>query len=269
MNPLHIIWFLWIWIFPLSETVSKEKHPFNHESEKQESDSNLLRILVFPEYGELDTPIHYSGFSLLYDEKHEQARWVAYVLDMSRTYRVAERSSRFFVDPAIRTGSANHADYKNSGFDRGHLAPAAAMSWSETAMKESFYFSNMSPQSPDFNRGIWNKLEQQVRKWTQSHQQLYVVTGPILHDRLPSIGANEVSVPEYYFKTLLVYNDSITQGIGFIVPNRKGEFPLQSYAVSIDSVEQMSGINFYHHLADSLEEELESNLCIPCWFQEK
>ena len=264
MSPLHILMFLLAWPTPARPAPNPTAPPLLPLTNL--TDSTLLHSLVLPELAQADTPMQYSGFTLLYSEEHEQARWVAYVLDMSKPYKVAERGNRFYVDTNIKTGSANPADYKNSGFDRGHLAPAADMSWSETSMRESFFFSNMSPQRPDFNRGIWNKLEQQVRNWAHTHQRLYVVTGPVLHPGLPSIGPNKVSVPTYYYKALLVYTDSLVQGIGFILPNQKGEHPIIKYAVSIDSVEQISGINFYPQLTTLGADSVEAQLCLPCWF---
>ena len=102
------------------------------------------------------------GYSVHYDQKHRQARWVGYLLTKSETVKVAKRSNKFTADPLIPE-TDNAVDYKKSGFDRGHLAPAADMSYSQETMQESFYFSNMSPQNPSFNRGIWKKLEEKTR----------------------------------------------------------------------------------------------------------
>ena len=105
------------------------------------------------------------GYSLSYNEKHEQANWVFYELTIDEVLGSIKRKDQFRADPNIKTGSASLSDYKRSGYDRGHLAPAADMKWSSKAMSESFFMSNMSPQTPSFNRGIWKKLENLVRKW--------------------------------------------------------------------------------------------------------
>ena len=209
--------------------------------------------------------VHHTAYSLLYSEEHEQAIWIAYELTSEETNKKFDRSDKFIVDPAIKTGSATTADYTGSGYDRGHLAPAADMSWSNQTMQESFYYSNMSPQDQSFNRGIWKKLEELVRTWAVEDKSLYVVTGPILSDNLPSIGPNKVSIPKFYYKVLLDYSQPDFKAIGFIIPNQGSKADLSSFAVSIDKVEQLTGLNFFHNLPDKQEISLESSICISCW----
>lgn len=174
--------------------------------------------LVFYSYAEPDFIIYYSetsqiinhfAYSLSYNEEFEQADWVAYRLtDEMLSNPVCERDDSFKKDPLVVTGSASASDYKNSGYSKGHLAPAADMLLSETAMKESFYFSNMSPQKQDFNNGIWKKLEEQVREWARENEEVFVVTGPVLDkESYPTIGKNEVAVPEKFYKVILDYTE--------------------------------------------------------------
>jgi endonuclease G len=205
------------------------------------------------------------AYSLLYNEKHEQANWVAYELTKEETAKLFSRSNKFIPDPLISTGSAVDADYKKSGYDRGHLAPAADMAWSEQSMTESFYFSNMSPQNPNFNRGIWKKLEEQVRDWAFEYGNICIVTGPILNDSLISIGENKVSVPHYYYKVILDRTEHHTKAIGFIIPNKASGDSLQHFVCSIDEVEKITGIDFFYHLPDALENKLEGEICLSCW----
>jgi len=209
--------------------------------------------------------VHHLGYSLLYNEQHECPSWVAYELTAQETQRAFERTNKFLQDPFVASETADDYDYKGSGFDRGHLAPAADMGWSEVAMKESFYYSNMSPQVPGFNRGIWKKLEELVREWAQEYKAIFVVTGPLLHEGLPTIGHNDVSVPKYYYKVLLDYSDPEIKGIGFILPNASSGEQLSQYAVSIDSVEKVTGINFFPLLPDNLERTIEKTVCVECW----
>ena len=123
----------------------------------------------------------------------------------------------------------------------------------------------MSPQTPSFNRGIWKKLEEQVRDWAKLYDTIYVVTGPVLEDSLPTIGENKVSIPKYYYKVILEYKNNATKAIGFILPNKKSSFSLNNFIVSIDSVEQMTGIDFFYQLPDSIENEIEKGVCNACW----
>jgi endonuclease G len=221
--------------------------------------------LELPKLIKSDIIIQHSGFSLSYNELHEQANWVAYELTKEETVKVHSRTDKFLEDPKVKTGTANAKDYASSGYDRGHLAPAADMVWSATAMAEGFYYSNMSPQNPGFNRGIWKKLEELVRTWAVENEALYIATGPVLSGGLPSIGPNKVSVPNYYYKVILDYKAPEIKGIGFILKNKSSSQPLQSYAVSIDSVEKFTGIDFFVSLPDEQEAIIEKKICLSCW----
>jgi endonuclease G, mitochondrial len=227
--------------------------------------SGTIPRLEIPGVRPGDKIISHTGYSFLYNEKHEQATWVAYELTKKETAKLVKRKNNFIPDPDVKTGTADDIDYEGSGYDKGHLAPAADMCWSESSMEESFYFSNMSPQEPGFNRGIWKKLEEQVRNWAIAYNSVYIVTGPVLSDGLPVIGPDKVSVPKYYYKVILDYTGPETKGIGFIIPNSGSNQPLQKYAVSIDSVEKFTGIDFFPALPDNEERLIESNLCIKCW----
>ncbi|HAH25373.1 MAG TPA: DNA/RNA non-specific endonuclease [Prolixibacteraceae bacterium] len=192
-----------------------------------------------------DVVISHEGYSFLYKEEYEQSSWVAYELTKEETAKAYERTNKFMPDPAVSTLTANNADYAGSGYDKGHLAPAADMGWSATAMAESFYFSNMSPQVPGFNRGIWKKLEELVRSWAIENNSILIVTGPVLKEGLKTIGADRVSVPEEYYKVILDNHEPEIKGIAFLIPNASQSAGLQSFVVSIDSVESVTGIDFF------------------------
>jgi endonuclease G len=132
-------------------------------------------------------------------------------------------------------------------------------------MAESFYYSNMSPQTPSFNRGVWKRLEELARTWAIENNSIYIVTGPVLTTGLNTIGTNKVSVPNYFYKVILDYSEPSIKGIGFIIPNTGSSEPLQKFAVSIDSVEKFTGIDFFPLLADEQEDLIEKTLCIKCW----
>lgn len=221
--------------------------------------------LEWPEIKPGDRLVRHSAFSLVFDTLHRQARWVAYVLTSAQATGSEPRANRFYPDPQLPGLTATDADYRKSGYDRGHLAPAADMSWSPGAMRESFYYSNISPQLPAFNRGIWKKLESQVRQWAQTDSVLYVVTGPVLTDSLKSLPGSVVTVPDYFFKALMVYRPGHKKCIGFILRNERSGGPLSAFAVSIDSLERFTGLNFFSALPDHEEELLEKSVCIPCW----
>ncbi len=209
--------------------------------------------------------IQHTGFTLSYNEKYEQASWVAYELTADELIKRVKRSDNFKKDSKVSTGSALPSDYAKSGFDRGHLAPAADLSWSEVTMKESFYMSNMSPQKPGFNRGIWKKLEGYVRQWASDNGAIYVVTGGVLNNIDQFIGTSNVGIPKYYYKVILDYTGPEKKGIGFILPNQSSSKKLQLSAVSIDEVEAFTGINFFHSIPDNEESLLESQFNVNQW----
>jgi endonuclease G len=236
----------------------------NHSAEQENYPKNAKR-LEFPLIRDDESVIMHHGYSLVYDEPCEQAKWIAYVLTKKETEGLEDRGNKFIQDPFVHTGSASNDDYTKSGYDRGHLAPAADMKWSETAMKESFFYSNMSPQTPSFNRGIWKKLEEKMRDWALVYDSILIVTGPVLTGNLKKIGVNEVCVPDYYYKVIIDYKKDKSKAIGFIMPNSASPKPLSDYAKSIDEVEKTTGIDFFFQFNDEFEEKLESKICIPCW----
>ena len=224
--------------------------------------------------GVLDTPekedthqiIRHNGFTLCYRERYEQPEWVAYTLDLKKIQKNVKRKDSFKPDPAVITGSASLEDYKQSGYDRGHLAPCADLTYSKESMDDSFYMSNMSPQAPGFNRDSWKDLEHEVRYMAERFDKLYIVTGPVLEkDEYKTIGANEVAVPEFYYKAVLAIRGGKYFAIGFIMPNIKCPLSIWDYAVSVDEVEKQTGLNFFYLLDDDIEEELEKQFTLSDW----
>ena len=204
--------------------------------------------------------IHHRYYTLTYVERHEQAGWVAYELDDFMTQGGAERGN-FRPDSSVVTGSALPDDYRGSGYDRGHLCPAADMKWQQEAMNETFLMSNMSPQRPGFNRGIWKVLEEQVRDWAVEKRRIYVAAGPLLEDGLPTIGElNFVSVPREFYKVILYYDGTRAEAIGFVLRNESSAEPLSSFVVTVDSVEALTGIDFFPELPDPIEESTCQNV---------
>lgn len=221
----------------------------------------------FPRFKKKEQVVRHLGYALCYEEKYEQAKWVAYRLTAEMcNNNEEERTDDFREDKAIKTGSAVPEDYKKSGYDRGHLCPAGDMAWSEIAMSESFYMSNMSPQAPKFNRGIWKTLESQVRNWAKKEEELYIVTAGVLEKGLPTIGdKNKIAIPKYYYKIVLDVFGKEKKAIAFVMPNEGSKQNIFDFAVTIDSVERLTQINFFPALPDTLENNLESNLNVDLW----
>jgi endonuclease G, mitochondrial len=209
--------------------------------------------------------VSHNFYTISYNEDHEQANWVAYNLQSKNLIKLVSRTNNFRIDPLISTGSAVLADYKKSGYDRGHLAPAGDFVWSKKAMSETFYMSNMSPQIPGFNRGIWKKLESLIRDWGTLYGDIHIITGPVLVDSLAHIGLNEVSIPKLYYKVILDFNGNDKKAIGFILENKKSSIPLHKHVYTVNYIEKVTGIDFFEKLDDVEEEALESNFHLSQW----
>ena len=212
--------------------------------------------------------IHHTAISLAYSEEHEQALWVYYQLSPNMIANgKCERTNDFRPDPSVSTGSSQLADFRGSGYDRGHLAPAADMKFDCRMMSESFYLSNMSPQSPSFNRGGWKRLEGKFRDWTLGYGLLHIVTGPILKNINTFIGGNDVSVPNQFYKIL--YSPGKKIMMGFILPNEKIEEALIDYQVPVNVIEKETNVDFFSQLDDELEEKLESSKNTSWWWKKE
>ena len=251
---------------------------------QEEADSKSVKVISLPanlelplcpgNHGEADHQIRqFAHYAICYRESYEQAEWSAYCLTEEELVKNAGRTDDFRSDPEIATGSATPADYKKSGYDRGHLSPAADFAFDEKAMSETFYMSNMSPQKGSLNRGIWKDLETEVRLWAKNFGRVYVVSGPILEKKpgeYKSIGENGVSVPEFYYKVILapLYADEADKAspenadsviaMAYIFPNEKCEGSLDDYAVTVDEVEKRTKLDFFALLEDKVENEVEA-----------
>lgn len=241
------------------------------EVEKMLFWKNELNAYGLAELAPNDILIQHSLMSLVYSEKHEQAIWVAHVISPDVKYGAVGRTNDFRPDPLVATGTCTDRDYfmrdtlpdgnvkyDGFGYDRGHLAPSADFRWSVKALSESYLYSNMSPQKPDFNRNSWAKLEDMVRSYVERNEvPLLVVTGPLLRDGLPKIerAVSKPSIPGWYYK--LVVDRKNQTAVAFLMPNKLCEYPAESYAVSIDSIEALTGINFFHALPADEQARLE------------
>jgi len=224
--------------------------------------------LEIPAINKNETIICHSSYCLVYCEEYEQAKWVAYKLDREELQGDEPRNDNFCTDPKVLTNTADNDDYKSSGYDRGHLAPAADMAFSKQAIDESFYYSNISPQVPGFNRGIWKKLETTVRNFANKLGTVYIVTGPVLKKELPVIGDNNVAVPEHFYKAVLFFSDTLITGIAFILPNKKSKSQsVFNYAVSIDILEKVTNIDFFPVLPYFIEKKTEKQCDTIFWKQ--
>ncbi|OUT71431.1 MAG: hypothetical protein CBB76_04140 [Crocinitomicaceae bacterium TMED16] len=261
---------------------SKEILKTELEAAKLNWIQHQIKKIGVPSSDNIEEVINHLAFSLSYNEEHEQANWVMHVILPAISDGNATRSNDFREDPLVTTGTSLEQDYflkekkpdgkykyDGFGYDRGHLAPSADFRWSEQALSESYFYSNMSPQIGDFNRYKWAELENWMREYvTKNNTSLVILTAPILSDDLDKIerGINKVSIPKYFVKAALDIENN--RGIGFILPHEKIERPLEYFAVSIDSVESTMGYDLFSNLTDSLENKIEAETPYLEWLPE-
>lgn len=210
--------------------------------------------------------ITHTGYTVSYNPTWKIPNWVAYELTAAETQGDEERSDRFVPDPKLPARlSATTDDYKKSGWDRGHMAPAADMKWCDRAMKESFYLSNVCPQNHNLNAGIWKDLEEQVRDLARDKGRIYVVSGPIVDARPVTIGAGRVAVPAAFFKALLQFDKGRWEAIAFVMENKSGRRLLATCALTVDELEKRTGIDFFPALPDNIEKAVESRVDFARW----
>ncbi|MBE0392592.1 DNA/RNA non-specific endonuclease [Flavobacterium sp. PL002] len=209
--------------------------------------------------------IKHDYYTLSYNEDAEQAEWLAYELKKNYIINNDFKRPYFIEDPKVKSQSADWRNYKRSGYDKGHLCPAGDMEFSKSAYDDTFYTSNISPQNHDFNGGIWNRLEQKVRYWAQRYDGVYVVTGGVLKNTSKTIGTEKVVVPDFFYKIILDESNGKYKMIAFLIPNVKSNKPLYDFVVSVDSIEKMTGIDFFPKLEDAVENNLEKNSSIKSW----
>ncbi len=210
--------------------------------------------------------IMHKGYTVSYNECTRVANWVAYELTVEEVQGTVPRGKKFTQDPLARGRQADNDDYRNSGWDRGHMCPAGDMKWDKQAMDESFYFTNICPQHPNLNGGDWKDLEEKCRELALLYQRVYIVCGAIVGNAINgTIGYNKVTIPDAFYKVLLVKTNTEFEGIGFIFENNSGGKPLSKYARSIDEVEATTGMDFFHALPNDIEDNVESNYNLRIW----
>jgi len=232
-----------------------------------------LRAQGLPKLADGETLVEHPGHILVYSERHEQPQWVAHIAVPDLITGNLARIDSFLPDPLVKTGTAVTADYWNSGYDRGHMVPSADMRWNQEALQATYYYSNVSPQKPELNRGAWAELEDWARRYVNhSKRRIFIVTGPVLRDGLPTMQKadrkNEVSIPEMHWKVIADLDGDQPKAIGFVMRNGPQEYPPISYAVTVDSVERLTGLDFFHALDDATEDRIEAMREPKDWYAE-
>lgn len=234
------------------------------------------------------------NYALEWDNTKRHANWVAFTFDTTTSADNVKRTDAWSVDPKLPAEmQVQESDHKNDGFDKGHLCASEDRVYLKEANEQTFYYSNMSPQLKDFNGGFWRKLETRVQTWGRStadgvYDKVYVTKGGTLNKLLknfkgttvdggtPTTDANGFTIhglacPEYYFMAVLSQKDDVFHAIAFLVPHKEGmtENPssdeLKEYVVSVDKLEEETGIDFFCNLPDVLENEVEAACNLNDW----
>lgn len=199
------------------------------------------------------------GYTASYNNDYKTPYWVGWELTRQETKGNEGRKSKFMPDPDLPEPRAEHADYTHSGYDRGHMAPAADMKWSERAMEESFYMSNVCPQNQKLNRDDWGDLEEYCRGWARKYGTVYITCGPIYDSKRPKrIGQHGIAVPDRFFKAVLIYNRKNPIAMGFLFDNKPHHQPIDKYMVTVDELESITGFDFFAKLPDAVEDRIEA-----------
>jgi endonuclease G len=219
--------------------------------------SNELNFFV-PEQVQGDQIVKKKHYMLSYSNYHEQPEWAYYKLNKDMISGKARRLHYFQKDPAVFEKTPSMNDYKNSGYDRGHLVPAADMKLNHEAMKSTFVMSNVVPQKPEFNRVTWRILESKVRGFANEKGSIYVITGPVLERGLKKFSSQHISVPKSFYKILFRLIGGKIETITYLVPHDADDTDLTRYITSIDQIELLTGIDFLKSLPDHIENEIEA-----------
>ena len=211
--------------------------------------------------------LQYEGFYVSYNKEWLIPNWVSYELTAEETSGPYSRKGKDFqADPEVHFLQADGYDYRGSGWSRGHMAPAADFKWSDKAIAETFYYTNICPQDVQLNNRYWNTLENKVRFWANLFGSIYVVTGPIVDGHnTKRIGNHGVRVPDAFFKVILASSEGRWTSIAFIMQNTPEPRQLKDCATTVNEIETLSGFDLFYFLEDSIEEQVESMLDYKTW----
>ena len=216
-----------------------------------------------------NTAKQYAAMTVNFNTEYRVPNCVSYVLT-NEMVKITDgpdaqlrRNYKFNSDPSVK-GCPEWWEYKQSGFDRGHMAPANDMRWSRQSMNDCFLMTNICPQDHNLNGGSWNKLELKIHSWAHTNGTLIVATGPIFNGNSKRIGQNNnIVVPSGFFKVVLDPNHN--KAIGFIYDNHEGGGGVKRHACSVDEVEHITGHDFFSALPDNVERQVESTFNFDAW----
>lgn len=265
-RPYNLRW----WVFIIAAVVLLGSIAYSKYTESQIGniayDDSLsgLDEVVTPKLDDAQL-LEYPGFKVLYSNDHRQPYFTSWILTGEHAKsRAVDRANNFRPDPRAKKPS-QLADYRRSGYDRGHMAPSADFRYALEPQESTFFLTNISPQASELNTRAWERLEEQCRTWAKRDSVIVIIAGPILSDRLSHTIGNGVTVPERFFKVVLAPYANPPRAIGFIMPNSKVQGGVQATVVTVDQVEAITGYDFFSALPDDIEEQVESKAVYHHW----
>ena len=224
------------------------------------------RLMELPAIKNGDVILVYNGFVVNYNTQRLIPNWVAYELTAEEVDGEVTRAKGFGMDLDYKDRQAMREDYSNSGWDKGHMAPSADMKWSQSAMNESFYLTNICPQNHDLNGKDWQTLEKYIRSWALRFGKVWVVCGPyVKNNQFGTIGEQKVTIPDGFFKAVLRHEGKEWYSIAFLLDNNGEKQPVKDAVVSVNDVEMLVGYNLFTNLRDWIEEKVESQADWDNW----
>lgn len=211
--------------------------------------------------------INHAFYKIGFDVKEKLPAYAYYLLTKEHLALAnLERKGSFVKDPLLNQEQACSDDYAGSGFDKGHLVPCEDMSFSEQAMKETFYYSNCAPQTTELNRGEWKVVEELVREWAIDFGEAIIICGPVFKPIMKKMGVHDIPVPDSYFKIITIHKENQYSSLAFIMPNSVNNLmaPI-NYTCTIDSIEKVTGLDFFAAFPDNLEEQFENRINVKDW----
>lgn len=244
----------------------RKAHAVTTDREQTEAtDSSCFSLSVDLPSGTPSQIVDYKGYTASFNRNNHTPNFVAWELTSEETNGTVPRLNKFMTDNSIE-GSPNNGDYTRSGYDRGHMVPANDMKWSEEAMNDCFYMTNICPQDHDLNNGAWKTLEKKEQDWALRDGKLYIIAGPIYNvSDKKRIGDTGVRVPSSFFKVIVSPTEN--RGIGFIYPNSYSPGNMKDYSCSIDQIEEITGYNFFPDMSPELESKIEAVASFKEWNQ--
>lgn len=259
---------------PIVDGNENDNNTDNNENTDNENTPSVsgflgLETVIIPE--NIPSQIKdYTGFTVSFNKENKTPNYVVWELLGSEVGGSIARIDNFWQDKEIE-GCPTTYDYTRSGYDRGHMCPAADQKWSEEAMNDCFVMANICPQLNDLNAHAWKNLEDRERQWAQRDSAIWIVCGPIYlqGEEVKTIGTPKIRVPDAFFKVLMAPYLKEPRGIAFVFPHMAVSGNMQDYAMSIDDLEKDLNYNFFSTLPDDIEEKVESSFSFKEWNNSK